>query len=673
LSAGEVVAAPRTVAAPHDEKPASAGRSHRRPTLTHQPALDGLRGLAVAAVVLFHLDHLRGGFLGVDLFFVLSGFLITSLLLTEVGATGVVGLGGFWVRRARRLLPALVLLLVAVAVTLLIVTPKEQRALFRDDGLATIGYVANWHRVTSEAGYWDAYSQSSPFEHMWSLAIEEQFYLLWPLVVAGLAVAAGRRRRRVATNGNGGEAAGRPAVARLVLVGAGIGSVVSFAWLAASFDPLDTNFAYFSTPTRLGPILAGAAFAAYRVGRPERTGPPDRKREALALVAAVVAVWLAFDLTATASAYYRGGLLAFTVASLVVVGVVTGGPLGRFARGLAVRPLTFLGTISYGIYLWHVPVIVFGTADRVHLGGWPLDIVRVLLTLAASTASYLLVERRIRHGAIGGRRLLGLAFGGLAVATVMVLIATAGKPASERIEAPKGRLAGTDNQYLYVPEEVAPGVPRVLLVGDSGPQHLGAEMKDILPDHDLAFAFASHILCSPVTPEGVVKAIDGSVDTREVCHAGRRKMWTRLVDEFDPDIVIYYLANAGGSSEVMLDGRWTTDCEPDYDAYLTEALDQDADLLTAHGARILFATPPYPVSFEEHSKQRVDCRADLMRNLAASRPDGGVVELNQYVRQQSVAGIDMYADPIHLSAEGSRLVSDWLIPQLEKTLTQQPG
>lgn len=230
------------------------------PRLAHEPALDGLRGLAVAAVVAFHLEHLTGGFLGVDLFFVLSGFLITSLLLVEAGGRGRIGLGRFWSRRARRLLPALFLLLVGVAALILRFTPADDRPGFRGDALSTLAYVANWHALADTAGYWDIFAQPSPLDHMWSLAIEEQFYLASPLLVVGVLALARRR------SGSGD---------RWVAAVAGAGALASFAVLAATFSAVDTSRAYYGTDARVGPALLGAAPAAMTVARRAAAAGPD--------------------------------------------------------------------------------------------------------------------------------------------------------------------------------------------------------------------------------------------------------------------------------------------------------------------------------------------------------------------------------------------------------------
>jgi peptidoglycan/LPS O-acetylase OafA/YrhL len=155
-------------------------------TFRHLPALDGLRGLAVLGVLVFHGGHLRGGYLGVDAFFVLSGFLITSLLLVEADRTGRIGLRAFWARRFKRLLPALVVFVLGMAVYAAVLASASELGRIRSDALATLGYVANWNAIFRQHGYWELFSSPSPLEHTWSLAIEEQFYLVWPLVVAAL-------------------------------------------------------------------------------------------------------------------------------------------------------------------------------------------------------------------------------------------------------------------------------------------------------------------------------------------------------------------------------------------------------------------------------------------------------------------------------------------------------
>ncbi|MGI8797277.1 MAG: acyltransferase family protein [Acidimicrobiia bacterium] len=264
------------------------------------PALDGLRGLAIAGVLLFHADHLTGGYLGVDLFFVLSGFLITSLLLAEWAADGGISLAGFWARRARRLLPALAGVLAGVALYAAVWAEARELGRIRSDALATLGYVANWRAVFTGNGYWDVFVAPSPLEHTWSLAIEEQFYLLWPLAV--LAVLWARRGS-----------------ARSVLAVSLLLAVASSAWMMAMYTPGgDPERVYLGTDTRGAAILFGAALAAAYAC----WGPPSRKLVRSALEVAGVAgagvlVWAWFGLDGRGDTLYRGGFLACALAAVV--------------------------------------------------------------------------------------------------------------------------------------------------------------------------------------------------------------------------------------------------------------------------------------------------------------------------------------------------------------------
>ncbi len=359
----------------------------------HLPALNGLRGIAVLGVMAYHLQlgWASGGYLGVDLFFVLSGFLITTLLLEEWTRSGRISLASFWGRRAKRLLPALFLVVAALAVYLVCnavwggagANGLIDLSGLRGDAIWTLLYANNWHLIYAHQSYFAQFSTPSPLQHTWSLAIEEQFYLVWPLVLLLLfkfGRAAWRRTGLILT---------------IVL---GVGSSVLMAVL---FDPgVDPSRIYYGTDTRLFDLMAGATLAFLAAARPQ---PERRTRRTLHAVGPLAAVALGvFWVTAGTPGglprnyMFEGGfLLCAALAALVVADARLIQP-GRFSRALAVRPLHFLGTISYGIYLWHWPVIVYVNGTRTGLSEWPLDILRVALTLALSTASYYLVERPIR-------------------------------------------------------------------------------------------------------------------------------------------------------------------------------------------------------------------------------------------------------------------------------------
>jgi hypothetical protein len=181
----------------------------------------------------------------------------------------------------------------------------------------------------------------------------------------------------------------------------------------------------------------------------------------------------------------------------------------------------------------------------------------------------------------------------------------------------------------------------------------------------VAVAFSSQILCSPVYSGDVEQVQDGSVIEREPCPEDRRVLWGDLVDDYDPDVVVYYLANVGTWDHQRIDGAWVWDCDPAYDDYLHDQIGGDVDLLGAGGARVVLATSPYVGIPSPTSGQRVDCRNETYRSVAADHPGTGVVDLNAFVGHIiDTTDADMFADPVHFSDEGARLVSAWLLPEL---------
>jgi peptidoglycan/LPS O-acetylase OafA/YrhL len=351
--------------------------------LEHRPSLDGLRGLAVAGVVAFHLGHLQGGFLGVDLFFTLSGYLITRLLLDERQATGTISLAGFWSRRAWRLLPALYALVAAIGAYAAFSAASGELDDLRAAGLATLLFVANWWFIIDDAGYWDQFVVPSPFEHVWSLAIEQQFYVVWPLVVALVYRGARSLDRLLAVT--------------VALVGA------STLWLAVlSRD--DVSRAYFGSGSRSGSILVGAGLAIliHRQDRWLITAARSRLAPWVAGAAGVLVAVAWVDVNgATDTWFYLGGYLAHAVAVSIVIAVLTFRTTGRAVRVLEIAPLRRLGVISYGLYLWHWPVIVVVDVERAGFSGPALLITRVASSLLLAEASYRLLEVPARRRLAG--------------------------------------------------------------------------------------------------------------------------------------------------------------------------------------------------------------------------------------------------------------------------------
>ena len=638
-----------------------------RPGLPHVPALDGLRGLAVAAVVVFHLGHLRGGFLGVDLFFVLSGFLITSLLLGGRRGRGAVDLGLFWSRRARRLLPALFLLLAGVAVLIAVYTPDPQRPMLRGDALATLGYVANWHAMGHQTTYWDLFTARSPLDHMWSLAIEEQFYLVWPLLVGGLLLLARRR---------GGSAHG--SVAAVAVAGA----AASFAALAVTWSAVAPNRAYYGTDTRIGPTLLGAALAALWTGRhrvPAGAGPAsDGERDGaggsprvaawapvLALACLAYLLWAFARVQGTAATYYRGGLVAFALAAVVLVGLLVSGRAGPVGRALAWRPLCVLGIISYGVYLWHWPVIVYLTPERLHVtDGWRRMIICVLVTLALAGLSYVLVERPIRRGALKGRRVPVALVGAIATCAVLAVVVTGGEASRQGPQLLAAGAGTTRYPLRSMPSPVPATGPKVLLVGDSGPIYLGPALIAAGAREGVAVASDSQYVCTPLDPEGVTRWGSGVLRFKP-CHGARRRAWRETIDQFDPDVVVYYLASLNVPHAMLLHGQWVADCDPAYDDYLQDALSKDVEALRSGGATVALGTTPLApaIGAIPDGPRMLDCRNALYQRVADDHPGTLLIDLRGAAgAASSVPGKDAYRDAIHLSDFGARYVSRWLVP-----------
>ena len=351
------------------------------------PGLDGLRAIAVGAVVAYHvgLGWAQGGLLGVGVFFTLSGYLITDLLLGQQEITDKLQLTDFWLRRARRLLPALFVMLAVVTawVTLL---DRSQLPAIRGAVVASAGYVSNWWLIAQHSSYFAQFGPPSPLGHLWSLAVEEQFYLIWPwLLWLGLRL----RRKHPGTDT-------RLAAATLLLAAA---SAVTMALLyRPGYDPTRV---YEGTDTRAFALLIGSALAFVWPSRHLRGEITEGARWVLdgagfaGLVVFAVLVWRTNEYSAF---LYRGGMVLLALGTALMV-ASTASPASRFGRILGRQPLRWLGVRSYGIYLWHFPIIVLTTPadgrDTLARGA-----LQVAATIGCAALSWRYLEEPIRHGAL---------------------------------------------------------------------------------------------------------------------------------------------------------------------------------------------------------------------------------------------------------------------------------
>ena len=404
------------------------------------PALDGIRAVAIGLVLTEHggIPGVPGGFLGVDVFFVLSGFLITSLLLDELGRRGRIALAGFWIRRARRLLPALIVMVLAV-VAARTLFPAEATTTLRDDAVAAFFWVANWAFVAQKTDYFSQGSPPSPLQHTWSLGVEEQYYLFWPLLVIAVAAAFGARARW--------------GVFALATVGAA-GSAVAAILLASDAE---LNRVYFGTDARVQALLVGAAAAALLVrdwsvlttgGTLIRTRWRRWAAGALSVLGLAMLAALTHYATGSARDFRTGLQIVVALAAVLVVAPVALDQGGPVARALAWRPLVWLGAISYGVYLWHWPIFLALNGERTGWSGWRLFALRCAVTVAVAAASWWLLEQPIRRWrpVIVPMLPLAGATAATAAAVTMLVLPVGVKPA----DAPLG--PDVDSAALVSPE-----------------------------------------------------------------------------------------------------------------------------------------------------------------------------------------------------------------------------
>lgn len=356
----------------------------------YMPGLDGLRALAVAAVVAYHLElgWAQGGLLGVAVFFTLSGYLITDLLLEQRESLGHLRLADFWIRRARRLLPAVFLMLAVVVAWVTLVDPSRMADL-RGEVAAAVLYVSNWWNIFENASYFAQYGPPSPLKHLWSLAIEEQFYLLWPFLLwLGLRYIRGPYGRYWLTG--------------LTLAVTAVSAALMWGLYQPGSDPTRV---YEGTDTRAFGLLVGAALAMVwpsRHLRAERlTAGRRRLLEGAGVLGLVITALLIWQTDQYSSFLYHGGLVVLSVATALVVTALVH-PASRLGPVLGWGPLRWVGVRSYGIYIWHFPIIVL-TAPNVAREGisLPLGAFQVAATVAVAALSWRFMEEPIRRGALG--------------------------------------------------------------------------------------------------------------------------------------------------------------------------------------------------------------------------------------------------------------------------------
>ena len=625
-----------------------------RHRLRHQPGLDGLRGLAVVLVVLFHadLDWMSGGFLGVSIFFTLSGFLITSLLLAEREGTGGVDLRAFWSRRLRRLAPASLITIVTVVSLSSWLSTTAEAGRLRGDAVSAALYVSNWRFVAADYSYADLFSAPSPLVHIWSLSIEEQLYVVLPLLVFG-AIALRWSSRRLA-------------IALFVVAVAStiVGVAVS-----------GTDRVYYGTDTRAAELFLGAILACVGVERftSKAGGRLRRSVSLIAPMALVTVIALAVVSDPRSGWIEAGGLPAFALLSVVlVVGSIAAGPL---RTALSWGPLRAIGRVSYGVYLYHWPILVFLTPERLGVGGWWRIAICLLLTGVLAAVSHRFLERPIRErrflssaGAAGSvlavavsvsvaLPLVVLASGPSTPSTTPVVLVTTTQVAPPTI--------GDDSS----PTSVAP-VDRaltLLVIGDSTANNVARALADV-EDPDLGVVDAGVIGC-PLVLATRVYDVPGEFRDATYCPFPAVVV-SEVLDWTTVDAVIVAVGPPSRWSYRTLDGGRV---DPGDDQYFDD-LDRTITALVevADGRPIVVFDAPYVRDDDEvlgDDPELVDLWNSVVDDWGAR--DGVVVY--EYSRLFAEAGSDVdrrqRPDGVHLEREyAAELARDVIVPDVRSLI-----
>lgn len=630
-------------------------------SLPYRPAIDGLRAFAVLSVIAYHVlpASMPGGWFGVDVFFVISGFLITALLLSEYRRNrGRINLVAFWMARARRLLPALFLVLTAVIVAATFVTQPGRRTHVTGDVLATLGYVVNWRFVLGDEAYFGQIAAPSPVRHAWSLAVEEQFYILYPLLLVALLALISRRRSLAGA---------------LVALAGG-----SALLMVALHEPgLDPSRVYYGTDTRAHQLLVGAAVAAFISAGP---GEVDRRyvrtldvwcrRFSLpALLVVLSAFWWA---GAVQDQLFEGGLVPLSVLICVVLVAATSPSSSLVQRILSWEPLRRVGLVSYGLYLWHWPIVVFLNDQVLDVPRPALALLQVTLTALLAYLSYRFVEKPVRRR--GFRALLPR----LPRLSMVVSLTTAPAIAVGALAMPSAAnlvpFPTTDEQSVAVDDTAyRPGdeMTSVMLTGNSVPLSLLTYFQN--SSHpDLRLIDDTNIGCDAID---ATKLANGMAQPdRTDCFTWRDSLASRVAAA-QPDVVLYFLAQTMVTDREV-DGRAVAFGSAEWVTLVENSLDQvHAAAIGTHFAIVNLACHDMPsINSDEIARvndtKYVKTLNETVRIWAVKR---NVPILDQYSLlcpgdrfHNSINEIPLYDDSIHFTAESAPIFWRWLAPRVQQ-------
>jgi len=639
--------------------PRPANDARERPRV---PALDGLRGACLLAVLAFHAGFpwASGGFLGVSTFFTLSGFLVTTLLVAGPRADGTLPLGSFLERRLRRLVPAATATILAVLASAPLWLGAQRRERLPVEALASLGWVANWLFLQPAYAYGLLFDDPSPLQHFWSLAIEGQFYLVFPVVLASVARFGGGRRALLAVC----------AIAALASVGAALASPATAA---------GRQRVYYGSETRVAEILVGALLA---LAWPRLSGPAPESRGARALslagaAAAASIVFLWHRVRLSDPWLDRGGLAAYGFLSAVVVAAaLSDGPLARL---LGSRWLRGVGEVSYGAYLFHWPLFLFLSPARTGLGPWPLFAVRLAATFALAALSLRFLEKPARReDLVPWPR---FAVGGLAATALAALLAVAARPGAVRLQ-----VATALRELRITGSGESARAPRLGMFGDSTAMSLAMGIEPWLRDRGgFAVADGDLLMGCGLLEVGEREVHGAWVDEASAEGIDRHgaavrcrdlpRRWAQAAREQRLDVAVVFLGwwetcnrRARPGAPVVHVGQ------PAVDREIAARVARLVDDLAGSGARVVWILSPrvraplrdgrvLPSDAAAADPARMDRFAAIVREVATTRRDRmRTIDLGAHLRSRPGGELDpSLREDVHFSVEGgAALANEWL-------------
>ncbi len=651
----------------------SAAGDHPEAVRRHITALDGLRGIAVLLVMFFHfkLGPFRGGFVGVTVFFTLSGFLICSRTLSEIGRNGRFAVADFFERRVRRLAPAAIACVLGVVICTSLFGTHEQHASVSGDAIAALANVANWRFLVHGTSYADLFAAPSPLNHFWSLAIEEQFYLVFPVVVF-LALRLPRRIRVAAV---------------AVIVSAALEWSVHEASVAGSF-----NRFYYGTDARMSELLVGvvAALALYywRISVPR---PAGLQRFGVMLVAAAglaTVVIGALTYRNGGASYQHGGafIIALATAALIIGGLEGSNGVARLC---SVRPLVYVGKISYGAYLYHWPIFALSGKHWGPLHGTSLGLAQLAASLLLAAVSFRYLEAPIQRRRFAPTRRAMLR--GWTVALAGAAGITLALGVLHPVRGPS-RFAGASTG-LQIPAAVKanPGAVvartnaanrplRVLVTGDSTAEVIANALTSYQNAHPQAIQVLNLSLPGcPITPTDLIRNYSGEGGQNVTLCGGWTKTFPPQIAKFKPDVSLVFLSVMEETDQRTQSGNWDNLLDPAYRAHQESEYDTLIADLSATGAPVAWADAPYfkfqvDLPWISDNPQRTDVLNAMFREVVARHPNVRLLDYAKHLNKPGdVVNTVIRPDGIHMTpayAEG--LARVWLLPLLDQDYSPHP-